>query len=359
MPAEDDETVLADEGLLSDDSELSFDDELASSDDFNIDSLNLDTEPLADDEFSLPAENDEAVEDFNFDLDDDFDDSFKATDVSEELSLTDDFETDFENDSFDESPTVAESDFNIDTNDDEFSFETEDDTVSADFDSDISLNMDDDFTTFQDTDIDTDFDANIDFDNESTSEEDSSIQYAEFGEQKTTNSSGITTPPLFDKKLNEDMAKRQTKSKYPLSTVISILCAIICIIAVIVCFILFAWPSKTNNSDNTVIGVEPPVVFEKEKIKEKEQGIEVIPPKIEENKIEIVEKAEVIPVKPPVPETAISQNIKYRLIWGDTLWDISDTFYRNPWLFPTIADANNIENPDYIIAGTDIDIPIR
>jgi hypothetical protein len=47
----------------------------------------------------------------------------------------------------------------------------------------------------------------------------------------------------------------------------------------------------------------------------------------------------------------------YQIKWGDTLWDIAGTYYRNPWLYPKIARENSITNPDLIFAGTRIYIP--
>jgi len=47
----------------------------------------------------------------------------------------------------------------------------------------------------------------------------------------------------------------------------------------------------------------------------------------------------------------------YEIKWGDTLWDIAATYYRNPWLYPKIAKANRITNPDLIFAGTRLFIP--
>ena len=47
----------------------------------------------------------------------------------------------------------------------------------------------------------------------------------------------------------------------------------------------------------------------------------------------------------------------YTVVKGDTLWDISATYYRNPWLYPKLAAANSIKNPDLIFAGTRITIP--
>ncbi|MDR0600890.1 MAG: LysM peptidoglycan-binding domain-containing protein [Treponema sp.] len=58
-----------------------------------------------------------------------------------------------------------------------------------------------------------------------------------------------------------------------------------------------------------------------------------------------------------VPATIPREGVAYRLRWGDTLWDISEAFYRNPWLYPRIARFNNIRNPDLIISGTTIRIP--
>ena len=48
---------------------------------------------------------------------------------------------------------------------------------------------------------------------------------------------------------------------------------------------------------------------------------------------------------------------EYQVRRGDTLWDISSTYYRNPWLYPKIAKANDIRNPDLIFAGATIFIP--
>lgn len=59
----------------------------------------------------------------------------------------------------------------------------------------------------------------------------------------------------------------------------------------------------------------------------------------------------------PIPKTAVTTS--YRLRWGDTLWDLAYSYYSNPWLYPKIAKANGIRNPDRIIAGTRIQIPPR
>jgi len=60
-----------------------------------------------------------------------------------------------------------------------------------------------------------------------------------------------------------------------------------------------------------------------------------------------------------VPTTIPREGVNYKIRWGDTLWDIADAFYRNPWLYPRIAKHNNIKNPNLIISGRTIRIPPR
>jgi hypothetical protein len=62
--------------------------------------------------------------------------------------------------------------------------------------------------------------------------------------------------------------------------------------------------------------------------------------------------------KPPATPAADSRPaVTYRIKKGDTLWDISAAYYRTPWLYPKLAKANSITNPDLIFAGTRITIP--
>lgn len=49
--------------------------------------------------------------------------------------------------------------------------------------------------------------------------------------------------------------------------------------------------------------------------------------------------------------------VRYKIKWGDTLWDLSETYYKNPWLYKKIARHNKIKNPNLIISGTYIEIP--
>ncbi|MCL2229824.1 MAG: Hsp70 family protein [Treponema sp.] len=60
-----------------------------------------------------------------------------------------------------------------------------------------------------------------------------------------------------------------------------------------------------------------------------------------------------------VPATIPREGVNYRIRWGDTLWDISEAFYRDPWQYPRIARHNNISNPNRIISGRTIRVPPR
>jgi LysM repeat protein len=58
-----------------------------------------------------------------------------------------------------------------------------------------------------------------------------------------------------------------------------------------------------------------------------------------------------------VPSEIPKDGVAYKIRWGDTLWDISQAFNRNPRLFNYLARYNNIRNPNRIISGRTIRIP--
>lgn len=61
--------------------------------------------------------------------------------------------------------------------------------------------------------------------------------------------------------------------------------------------------------------------------------------------------------KKSVPTVGADGVVRYKVKWGDTLWDLSETFYKNPWLYTKIAKHNKIKNPSLIISDTYIEIP--
>ena len=84
----------------------------------------------------------------------------------------------------------------------------------------------------------------------------------------------------------------------------------------------------------------------------------VVEEEAKEDEIVIVEAPVVTPAEPePVQEKL--KGVEYKIKWGDTLWDIAGTYYKNPWLYREIAKYNGLENPDYIVSGTIITIPPR
>ena len=64
----------------------------------------------------------------------------------------------------------------------------------------------------------------------------------------------------------------------------------------------------------------------------------------------------VVPEKPAEPVKKAEDTV-YKIKWGDTLWDIADAYYKNPWRYHRIAKYNHIKDPDYIISGTTIKLP--
>ena len=84
------------------------------------------------------------------------------------------------------------------------------------------------------------------------------------------------------------------------------------------------------------------------------------PPLQEGENDKVLEKrVEEMPQVKTVVNDSIKKSVRYRLRWGDTLWDISETFYKNPWKYKKIARYNGIKNPNRIIAGRYITIPAK
>ena len=173
---------------------------------------------------------------------------------------------------------------------------------------------------------------------------------------------GLNFDGLYDEETERGVpaenSDEDVKKKTKTPVIICIICAIICIIATVL--ILFIIPSKYNllTKKNTKDACENIAV--EEAVAEPEPVPEVEPepiPEAKEDEVIIIEKAEeVVPQQPAVAEEK-PKNITYKIKWGDTLWDIADTYYKNPWRYKYIARYNGIRNPDYIISGTLITIP--
>lgn len=204
---------------------------------------------------------------------------------------------------------------------------------------------------FTETNLDTD--SEIEFD---TSDLDNSFS------TEVNNPPAMDFSDLYDEESletdNNENLEEEVSKKTRVPVIVCIICAIICVIATIL--ILFVVPSKYNllKSRNTKTEVTEEFVLDVTPAETPTEITEEPIPEAKENTIVVAPESEVI-VPVPTPEPTESKDVKYRIKWGDTLWDISDAYYKNPWRYPKIAKYNKISNPDLIISGTDILIPVE
>jgi len=191
--------------------------------------------------------------------------------------------------------------------------------------------------------------------NTMTFDDEPSSPFAESG------ADGINFDGLYDKETLEGHSAGdgdEIKKKTKLPVIICVICAVICIIAT--ALILFVLPTNYNILSRARMQNEEPVQSLTQK--DKTRGLEpepVIPPVVEAKEEEIVVAPEPEQVVPEAPKEPIKKagDTLYTIKWGDTLWDISDAYYKTPWEFQMIADYNNISDPDYIVSGTTIKLP--
>lgn len=156
---------------------------------------------------------------------------------------------------------------------------------------------------------------------------------------------------LYDDREDELKQQENSKRRSGISVVICIICALVCV--GILLFILFLLPSKladrTGASENGAVVASNSAAGEAGAVEPDETAAV-------EDVIVIVETPSVTPVPPPQAAKKTNE-VRYEVKWGDTLWDIAQSYYNNPWLYQRIVSANNITNPDYIVAGTVLVIP--
>ncbi len=289
---------------------------------------------------SLPQDDD-------FSLDENLSDAPQDEEnVSDEIAQDSDLpDLDFPDISFDEPDSSAAQN------------EIQEETDSANGDLDFS-DMDFDMPNFDDADFSLDG-TNSNFDGEKKSSVENSFD--SFSENNSS-AGALDFSDLYDDE-NEYGENSQNKSqKFPV--VVCVVCAIICVLALLA--ILFIAPTRFNSleknqSQNSSQELSQDFSSEKE-ISElpppPEPVTPIAPPAKEDEVVVISETKNVVPDFPPPQEKkSAPKEIVYKIKWGDTLWDLAATYYKNPWLYPKIAHYNNIKNPDYIIAGTTIRIP--
>ena len=293
----------------------------------------------------------DSLDDMNFDLPDDT--AADKTIVDDDFAASDD--TIADDTILDDTPAAADDTII----DDSFA----DESISDDL-PDMDFDLPDDTTESSEDDnpMPDDFFNTDDLDNTETTEE--TMKDPTFDSESPV-AGGLNFDGLYDEETERGTPaqndEEEVKKKTKVPVIICIICAIICIIATLL--ILFIIPSKYNlltkkhAKDNcNTVAIEQPAP-EPEPVEEPEPEPAV--PEAKEDEIVIIEKAEeVVPAQPPVAEEK-PKDITYKIKWGDTLWDIADTYYKNPWRYKYIARYNGIRNPDYIISGTIITIPAQ
>ena len=366
-----DETVNIDESAVED-SELTLDETAVD-------------EPVVEEDIPTTEESSD-LGDMNFDLPDDTSDNTVVEPVETTADDTDfsDLNLDLPNETSDDSlsddTTISDETINSgDTIEDDselpdMNFDIPDENSGSDdtITSDETITTDDTFTEEDSGLPDMNFD--LPDDTTETTENDNLDMPDDFFNTEDTmkDSTFDTTSPaaglnfdgLYDEETergtpaqnDEDDVKKKTK----VPVIICIVCAVICVLATLL--ILFIIPSKYNlitkktakDAGTTVAIAEQPAP---EPSPAPAPQPEPAVPEAKEDEIVIIEKAEeVVPKQPPVAEEK-PKDITYKIKWGDTLWDIADTYYKNPWRYKYIARYNGINNPDYIISGTKIVIP--
>ena len=261
---------------------------------------------------------------------------------------------------------------------------------------------------------DTDFEVPDFADDESESDFDKF-----FGDDAAQQPSSVTPQnmfnDLFDKETIEGKSstafeeeKREEKKKTRIPVIICVACAIICVLCLLFLFII---PTKFN----LINRAQQPQIAEKTHQEQKDKGKaaeiagtdtkgdksdNVMPPAdtslppqqsstqeqavvtftpsgstsapaqtqttaprqaepvpAKENKIVIATVPSQVVPDQPVKSTKKVPDIKYTVVWGDTLWDISNAYYKNPWRYKYLAQYNKLSNPNYIKAGSVILIP--
>ena len=170
-----------------------------------------------------------------------------------------------------------------------------------------------------------------------------------------TESNSYTTGSAFDFSGLYDDPTKTTSGSSRSAAVICIICAIICILAVVM--LLFAIP---NVDISSILKPNGQTAAEAES-EQGEQNKHNTTVDFEARENEILVAHSAASMLPSVPKRKTDkmngQNVRYKIKWGDTLWDLADTYYKNPWKYRKIADFNGIKDPDFIISGTHITIP--
>ena len=185
---------------------------------------------------------------------------------------------------------------------------------------------------------------------------------AEFGEELETDEAS-DAEFLEEDQSEEDVAEEPEKEESG-SKVRSILVALLVILAIgLIGALLYLFVFMAAEEEQT-----PPLQTQQEQAQEQEQPqdqtdqafTEAVPEDETQAPADSQPAAEAedeVVVTPSRDEVEFTGGVWYKVRWGDTLWQISSSFYDNPRLYDKIAEENEIRNPDLIYAENSIFIP--
>ena len=217
-------------------------------------------------------------------------------------------------------------------------------------------------------------------------------------EGKAAAGSSFTPNNMFDNLYDKETMEGKSSDVYEEETrgtrvpmIVCIACAIICILCL---FFLFVIPTKFNvlhrdgsqavamsdkrssarpEGKSSVGGNELPEIKDAGADKEQSSAGDLIKPasaasvsaplpKVEsvpakENEIVIASVPSVVVPETPVKNVKKIPDIQYKVVWGDTLWDIANAYYKNPWKYTVLAEYNHLKNPNFIQTGSILLIP--
>ena len=207
---------------------------------------------------------------------------------------------------------------------------------------------------------------------------DGNIGFYDMQESSSENSDSIAEPrfsPEFDDETGEDeedsnseddelvtsfVGESETEQKGGKVNKLLVILLILLLILLLgfLAYSLFLKPSFAKKSDKAGSNTPVAVALGLKELEEAKQPPVVEPVPAVAPEPAPVEKAEPVPEPKPAPVAPVkkAEDIRYIIKWGDTLWDISNTYYRTPWLYKKIAKDNNIRNPDLIYAGNRLTI---
>ncbi len=130
---------------------------------------------------------------------------------------------------------------------------------------------------------------------------------------------------------------------------------------IVLLFMLFPGISLSQEQNGGPVAQQPENAAKPAPQDQASPGIAVTPEKQPQEQTEPQEGAALPAAEPTATEPAAAPapaTAQYTIKQGDTLWDIANTFLKDPFLWPFIWKANpGITNPDLIYAGNNLSIP--